>query len=147
MLKILAVGKRHDRNLVDAIEDYQKRLRAPFNVEWVMIQYSTKNGDEARQDESERLLEHIKPNDYVILLDERGDQLTSPAFSKLLVNHNDVTIVIGGAYGVNDEMRRRANAMLSISNMVFPHQLVRLILIEQIYRAQAIYLNHPYHHE
>lgn len=147
MLKILAVGKRHDRNLVDAIEDYQKRLRAPFNVEWVLIQYSTKNGDEARQDESERLLEHIKPNDYVILLDERGDQLTSPAFSKLLADHSDVTIVIGGAYGVNDEMRRRANVMLSISNMVFPHQLVRLILIEQIYRAQAIYLSHPYHHE
>ena len=65
MLKILAVGKRHDRNLIDAIEDYQKRLRAPFNAEWVLIQYSTKNGDEARQDESERLLEHIKPNDYV----------------------------------------------------------------------------------
>ena len=147
MLKILAVGKRHDRNLVDAIEDYQKRLRAPFNVEWVLIQYSTKNGDEARQDESERLLEHVKPNDYVILLDERGDQLTSPAFSKLLVKHNDVTIVIGGAYGVNGEMRRRANVMLSISNMVFPHQLIRLILIEQIYRSQAIYLNHPYHHE
>ena len=147
MLKILAVGKRHDRNLVDAIEDYQKRLRAPFNVEWVLIQYSTKNGDEARQNESERLLEHIKPNDYVILLDERGDQLASPAFSKLLVKHNDVTIVIGGAYGVNGEMRRRANVMLSMSNMVFPHQLVRLILIEQIYRSQAIYLNHPYHHQ
>ena len=111
-----------------------------------MIPYSAKDGNEARQDESERLLFHIKPDDKIILLDERGDELTSPDFSAELVKDN-YTIVIGGAYGVNDELRQRANLMLSLSKMVFPHQLVRLILMEQIYRAQCIYHHHPYHHE
>lgn len=147
MIRILAVGKKTDRNLVDAINTYQERLRAPFNVEWVLIPYSPKHGDEARQDESERLLAHAKPSDRIILLDERGKQFTSPKFSRELSDHGDVTIVIGGAYGVTEQLRQRANVVLSLSKMIFPHQLVRLILMEQIYRAQAIYHHHPYHHE
>lgn len=147
MIKILAVGKKTDSNLLDAIEGYQKRLRAPFNIKWLSIPYSAKDGAMARQDESERLLAHIKPSDYVMLLDERGQQMTSPEFSKVLACRAETTIVIGGAYGVNDELRERANQVMSLSKMVFPHQLVRLILIEQIYRAQAIYHHHPYHHE
>lgn len=147
MLRILAVGKKTDRNLVNAIQDYQQRLRAPFKVDWVLIPYSPKQGAEARQEESERLLQHLKPSDYVILLDERGRQATSPGFSALLTSHDEITIVIGGAYGVDDRLRQRANVMLSLSQMVFPHQLVRLILMEQIYRAQCIYQHHPYHHQ
>lgn len=147
MIKVLAVGKKTDSNLIDAIESYQKRLRAPFNVEWLTIPYSTKDGAVVRRDESERLLSHIKPSDYVILLDERGRQLTSPEFSDALVDRGNVVIVIGGAYGVNEALRSRANLMVSLSKMVFPHQLVRLILIEQVYRAQAIHEHHPYHHE
>lgn len=147
MITILAVGKKTDGDLINAIESYQKRLRAPFNVKWLSIPYSAKDGVAARQDESERLLAHIKPGDYVMLLDERGQQTTSPEFSRALSCRANATIVIGGAYGVNDELRQRANLMVSLSKMVFPHQLVRLILIEQIYRAQAIYNHHPYHHE
>ena len=147
MIKILAVGKKTDSNLLDAIEGYQKRLRAPFDVKWLCIPYSAKDGAEARQDESERLLRRLEPDDYVILLDERGQELTSPDFSRELSRRNNVVIVIGGAYGVNDALRQRANLMVSLSQMVFPHQLVRLILVEQIYRAQAIYHHHPYHHE
>lgn len=146
MITILAVGRKTDRNLVDAIDSYQKRLDKPFDVKWVLIPYSAKDGDAARQDESERLLNHIKPSDKIILLDERGRQLTSPEFSSELALGN-VTIVIGGAYGVDDRLRQRANLVMSLSELVFPHQLVRLILIEQIYRAQAIYHHHPYHHE
>lgn len=145
MITILAVGKKTDRNLIDAIEGYQKRLDKPFDVKWVLIPYSAKDGNEARQDESERLLQHIKPGDKVILLDERGKQLTSPDFSAELAKDN-YTVVIGGAYGVNDELRQRANLIISLSQMIFPHQLVRLILMEQIYRAQCIYHHHPYHH-
>lgn len=147
MITILAVGKKTDGDLINAIESYQKRLRAPFNVKWLSIPYSAKDGVAARQDESERLLAHIKPSDYVILLDERGQQMASPEFSQALSCRGDAIIIIGGAYGVNDELRQRANQMVSLSKMVFPHQLVRLILIEQIYRAQAIYNHHPYHHE
>ena len=147
MITILAVGKKTDGDLINAIESYQKRLRAPFNVKWLSIPYSAKDGVAARQDESERLLAHIKPGDHAMLLDERGQQMTSPEFSWALSCRGDTTIIIGGAYGVNDELRQRANQMVSLSKMVFPHQLVRLILIEQIYRAQAIYNHHPYHHE
>ncbi|MDO4271396.1 MAG: 23S rRNA (pseudouridine(1915)-N(3))-methyltransferase RlmH [Candidatus Saccharibacteria bacterium] len=145
-MKALAIGKKHDRNLKDAVEGYQQRLRAPFGVDWVLLPYSTRQGAEARSEESERLASHIKPTDFVILLDERGKQLTSPAFSEALSSHDNIVIVIGGAYGVDDSLRRRANLMMSLSAMVFPHQLVRLILIEQIYRAQCIYHGHPYHH-
>lgn len=147
MIRILAVGKKTDRSLIDAINTYQERLRAPFNVEWVLIPYSPKHGDEARQDESERLLAHTKSSDRIILLDERGKQFTSPEFSRELSDYGDVTIIIGGAYGVTEQLRQRANVVLSLSKMIFPHQLVRLILMEQIYRAQAIYFHHPYHHE
>lgn len=147
MIKILAVGKKVDRNLVDAIDDYQKRLRPPFNVDWVCVPYSAKDGLEARQNESEALLKHISDRDYVILLDERGKQMTNAELTNELTTHDNVVVVIGGAYGVNDELRQRANVVLSLSKLVFPHQLVRLILIEQIYRSQAIYNGLPYHHE
>ena len=147
MIKILAVGKKVDRNLVDAINDYQKRLRPPFNVNWVCVTYSAKDGLEARQNESEALLKHVSDRDYVILLDERGKQMTNVELTNELTTHDNVVIVIGGAYGVDDSLRQRANLVLSLSKLVFPHQLVRLILIEQIYRSQAIYNGLPYHHE
>ncbi len=147
MINIIAVGKKHDPNITDAINDYEKRLRAPFEVKWVLLPYSSaKNGDEARQDESERIISQLRPADFVVLLDERGQDLSSPDFSALLTSQQNIVIIIGGAYGVNDELRQRADRVISLSAMVFPHQLVRLILIEQIYRAQAIATNHPYHH-
>ena len=146
MINIIAVGKKHDPNITDAINDYEKRLRAPFEVKWVLLPYSAKNGDEARQDESERIISQLRPADFVVLLDERGQDLSSPDFSALLTSQQNIVINIGGAYGVNDELRQRADRVISLSAMVFPHQLVRLILIEQIYRAQAIATNHPYHH-
>ena len=147
MITILAVGKKHNRDLAVAIEGYQKRLRPPFNVKWVLIQNSSKSGHEACCDESERLLRHVGDDDVVILLDERGRQLSSSDFSQQLSQQSNSTIIIGGAYGVDDRVRRRANVELSLSKMVFPHQLVRLIIIEQIYRAQTIYYHHPYHHD
>lgn len=146
MINIIAVGKKHDPNITDAINDYEKRLRAPFEVKWVLSPYSAKNGDEARQDESERIISQLRQADFVVLLDERGQDLSSPDFSALLTSQQNIVIIIGGAYGVNDELRQRADRVISLSAMVFPHQLVRLILIEQIYRAQAIATNHPYHH-
>ncbi len=146
MITIIAIGKKHDPNLASAINDYEKRLRTPFETRWVLLPYSAKNDDEARQDESERIINQLRPNDFVILLDERGQRLSSPGFSTLLASQQNIVIIIGGAYGVNNELRQRADQVISLSDMVFPHQLVRLILIEQIYRAQAITTNHPYHH-
>lgn len=145
MIKIIAIGKKHDSDLANAISSYEKRLKQPFNVNWVILPNSSKTGDNARQDESEAILKRIDTDDYVILLDERGVITTSEKFSNDL-QHPNTVIVIGGAFGVNENLRRRADIVVALSGMVFPHQLVRLILIEQIYRSQAIATSHPYHH-
>ena len=145
MIKIIANGKKHDSDLANAISSYEKRLKQPFNVNSVILPNSSKTGDNARQDESEAILKRIDTDDYVILLDERGVITTSEKFSNDL-QHPNTVIVIGGAFGVNENLRRRADIVVALSGMVFPHQLVRLILIEQIYRSQAIATSHPYHH-
>ncbi|MEO7904826.1 MAG: 23S rRNA (pseudouridine(1915)-N(3))-methyltransferase RlmH [Candidatus Saccharimonadales bacterium] len=149
-IRILCVGKKHESWVADGIERYQKRLQRPFMVEWVLLPHSARDGDSARQDESERLLSRLN-DDYVILLDERGKNLTSPALSAALLtpleSSRNVTIIIGGAYGVDHTIHDRANLIWSLSNLVFPHQLARLILIEQLYRAQEIAGGRPYHHE
>ena len=113
--------------------------------------HSALSGDRARQEESQRILSHLNANDYVILLDERGKSIDSPSFSKLLLSplesSREVVIIIGGAYGVDDTIHHNADFVWSLSQLVFPHQLVRLILAEQIYRAQEIAGGKPYHHE
>ncbi|MBC7459216.1 23S rRNA (pseudouridine(1915)-N(3))-methyltransferase RlmH [Candidatus Saccharibacteria bacterium] len=150
-LHIIAIGKKHESWVVEAIQRYQKRLKAPFLAEWILIGHSSFDGLSARQDESERLLSRLAAYDYVIVLDERGKQLDSPTLSQLLRTQLDrsqkIAIVIGGAYGVTDALRNRADVVWSLSDLVFPHQLVRLILIEQLYRAQQIALGGSYHHE
>jgi len=92
----------------------------------------------------------VSPGDYVILLDERGKALDSPTLSKVLeepLNRSQlVVLIIGGAYGVDESIHERANIVWSLSPLVFPHQLVRLMLTEQLYRAQEISVGRPYHH-
>ncbi len=150
-LKLLVVGKKHEAWVAEGIERYQKRLKRPYEVEWVYLPHSAYEGLKARQDESERILLRLDANDYVILLDERGKALDSPALSGLLTSQLDVsrpvTLIIGGAYGVDKSVHQRANLVWSLSPLVFPHQLVRLILLEQLYRSQEIAHGNPYHHE
>lgn len=150
MLKIISVGKSHESWVDEGISRYEKRLKAPFNVEWVLLTPSKFDGLAARENDSEAILKRLEPSDFVMLLDERGDKLSSPALSTYIqdkISHSKkIVIVIGGAYGVDDNLHQRANKIISLSDMVFPHQLVRLILIEQIYRAQEISLGKSYHH-
>ena len=149
-IRILAVGKKHEAWVDDGIRRYETRLKRPFNVEWVLLPHSSREGLAARQEESERLLSRIKPEDFVVLMDERGQLLDSPAFSRLLLrpleNSRLVVIIIGGAYGVDETIHQRADSVWSLSPLVFPHQLVRLLLAEQLYRAQEIAVGNPYHH-
>jgi 23S rRNA (pseudouridine1915-N3)-methyltransferase len=151
MITVIAIGKRHESWIVEGLERYSKRLQGPWKIDWVLLPHSALEGPRARQDESERILYKLSPQDYVILLDERGQELASPALSAqlqtLLASDRRVVCIIGGAYGVNDALRARAEMIWSLSPLVFPHQLVRLMLIEQLYRAQSIASNHPYHHE
>jgi 23S rRNA (pseudouridine1915-N3)-methyltransferase len=150
-LRIFTVGKKHETWVAEGIERYQKRLKQPFLVEWVLLAPSGFEGLKARQDESQRILSRLDAYDYVVLLDEKGKSVDSPGLSKLLLepleSSKNVVIIIGGAYGVDETVHSRAHFVWSLSPLVFPHQLVRLILIEQLYRAQEIAAGHPYHHD
>jgi 23S rRNA (pseudouridine1915-N3)-methyltransferase len=150
-IKILAIGKKHEPWVEEGIRRYETRLKRPFLIEWVLLPHSAREGLVARQDESERLLARLKPDDFVILLDERGKLVDSPTLSHMLLvpleRSQQVVIIIGGAYGVDKALEHRADVVWSLSPLVFPHQLVRLILAEQLYRAQEIASGHPYHHE
>lgn len=150
-LTIVSIGKKHESWVLEGIKRYQSRLKKPFDTEWVLLPHSALSDAAARQDESDRILSRLDGNAFVILLDERGDEYDSPAFAKLLESKftasRQVVMVVGGAYGVDDRVHQRADIVWSLSPLVFPHQLVRLILAEQIYRAQQISAGHPYHHE
>ena len=150
-IRIIAIGKKHESWVAEGIGRYQKRLKQPFKTQWVILPHSSLPDIRARQEESQRILLRINASDYVILLDERGESIDSPELStllrKILESSKDVVIVIGGAYGVDDTVMNRANFAWSLSRLVFPHQLVRLILTEQLYRAQEIASGNPYHHE
>lgn len=149
-VRILAVGKKHERWVADGIARYEQRLRKPFDTRWQLLPHSVRDGEGARGEESDRILAKLDRSDLVVLLDERGANVDSPALAARLRGAFDagrtVCVIIGGAYGVDDRVRRRADFVWSLSKLVFPHQLVRLILAEQVYRAQEISAGRPYHH-
>ena len=149
-MKIIAVGKKHESWIESGLERYQRRLRKPYGVEWLLLPHSSKDEPEARRMESEAILSKLKTGDFVVLLDETGEILSSPTLSsrleRTLSSGREIVFVIGGAYGVSAELKQRADLIWSLSRLVFPHQLVRLVLIEQLYRAQEIAAGNPYHH-
>ncbi len=142
MIRIIAGGKKHASWLAEACAEYEKRLRKPWVIEWQFI-------DEDKLDER---VARLKLDDFMILLDENGQILSSPELCQKmkmpLETGRDVVVVIGGAFGhFSPDILGRANVIWSLSKLVFPHQICRLIVTEQIYRAQEIYLGHAYHHE
>lgn len=150
-MRIIAIGKKHEKWVLNGIELFEKRLKKPFNLSWDILPHSNFAEEKAREEETQRILAKIKPSDFVILLDERGKNISSPELAKMLsngfVNSQNFVIVIGGAFGVSEELSQRANFVWSLSKLVFPHQIVRLILVEQVYRAQEISSGGKYHHE
>ena len=146
---ILTIGKKNEPWIQPGVFRFLERLRAPFAAEMIILPHSSFEGGRARQEESERILSRLKPADFIILLDERGKNLSSPELSNLILKTagKHLVFIIGGAYGVTDAMRQRANITWSLSKLVFPHQLVRLILAEQLYRAQEIAKGSHYHHQ
>ena len=150
-ITILSVGKKNDPLSAAAIEEYEKRLKQSFAIQWNFVPYSGLSGDEARRNESEKIRVHLKSNETVWLLDETGKQLTSPELSEKIEtlkngSTKDLFIIIGGAYGVDKTIKDRADFTWSLSKLVFPHLLVRLILVEQLYRAHEIARGSGYHH-
>ena len=151
MIKIIAIGKKHDKWIIQGVEEFSKRLKKPFNVNWKIIPNSNVSIiDKVKDEESNKIISNINSEDFVILLDEKGSNITSPILAEIFNNQfvlgKNIVIVIGGAFGVSEIVFKRANFILSFSKLVFPHQLIRLMIIEQIYRCQNILEGGKYHH-
>ncbi len=156
-ITILTVGKLKEKYLKDAIAEYTKRLSAYCKIILVEVpdekapeNLSEKDKLQLINKEGERLLQKIKDQQYVIALDLKGRQRTSEEFSKeidnlQIIGKSDVVFIIGGSLGLSSSVLNRANTSISFSKMTFPHQLMKVILIEQIYRAYRIMRNEPYH--
>lgn len=151
-----SIGKVHEEYVKQGIEMFTKRISNYFPVEWIIIPVLKNAGslepEQLKVKEGELILSGLSKDDYLVLLDERGKTFTSEAFSKFIVQRTNestknLVFLIGGAYGVSNEVMKRANHTWSLSPLVFPHQLVRLILAEQVYRACSIMRNEKYHHE
>ena len=132
-MRIIAIGKKHEKWVSSGIELFEKRLKKPFNLKWDILAHSNFAEEKAREEETVRILAKIQPRDFVILLDERGKNISSPELSKILTNgfanSQNFVIVIGGAFGVTEELRRRANFVWSLSKLVFPHPEGPIIMI------------------
>jgi 23S rRNA (pseudouridine1915-N3)-methyltransferase len=148
----LAIGKKHDAAIAAAIEDYTKRLQHYTPLTWHILPPAKgkMHTNEIKRTESTALLAQCALDDYVVLLDESGREITSSGLADMLdviePQTKRVVYIIGGAFGVMAEVRQRANAVLSLSKLTFPHQIVRLLLAEQLYRANTIRRGEPYHH-
>lgn len=151
-IKLVLVGKTERGHVAEGMAAYLGRLVRTMPVEEVILPEAGRGEPVYQQRiESERILAALKPGERVVVLDERGRALTSPQFAERLGKWRDqgvrqVTFVIGGAYGLNEEVRQRADLVLSLSAMTFPHQLVRVLFAEQLYRAFSILQGSPYHH-
>ena len=153
---LLTVGKTTNAHLIKLQEEYQNRLKFYITFEPVVIPElkNTKNlsVSEQLEKEADLILKQIDLNDKVVLLDEKGKQFTSVAFSeymskKLIATHKRMIFVVGGPYGFSERVYQRANSKISLSSMTFSHQMIRLIFVEQLYRAMTILKGEPYHHE
>ncbi len=153
---LLSVGKTDDDFYAQAIDVFKKRLGfyIPFDMEFVPDLKNTKNLSEKEQKnlEGEGILNRIQPGDYVVLLDDKGKQYSSTEFARFMEKKSHsvpkrLVFVVGGPYGFSEAVYARANEKLSLSKMTFTHQMVRLVFVEQLYRAMTILNNEPYHHE
>ncbi len=156
-IKILCVGKIKEKFYCDAISEYSKRLSKYCNLEIIQVsdEKTPENASEnevalIKEKEGERILKNIKDRDFVIALAILGKQQDSVAFSKYIENlgitgQSNISFVIGGSLGLSDTVLKRCDYQISFSKMTFPHQLMRVILLEQIYRAMRIMNNEPYH--
>ncbi|MEO7770372.1 MAG: 23S rRNA (pseudouridine(1915)-N(3))-methyltransferase RlmH [Gemmatimonadaceae bacterium] len=149
---IAAVGKPRDRHLAAAISEYETRAARYWPLDVVEVREASARGisaEQTREREGERLLERLPESGAVILCDERGDRLTSPQFAELVAGARDqardVAFVIGGAYGLSAPLRARASRSIQLAPFTLPHEMARLVLAEQLYRAGTIVRGEPYH--
>lgn len=155
-IALLMIGKTDARYFAEAIDEYRQRLThyVPFEMQVIPDIKNAKSLSESQQKEreGEMLLKALQAGDYVVLLDERGKEMTSKQFASYLEKKmgsvsRRLVFIIGGPYGFSEALYKIANEKLSLSQMTFSHQMIRLLFIEQIYRAMTILNGEPYHHE
>lgn len=153
-LTMLFCGKTRDKYVLDGMQEYLKRIKHYYKFN-LIESADVKNISEAdlqKEAEAERLLKHISPSDFLVLLDEKGKEYTSRQFASFIEKNaengtKNIVFTVAGAYGAHAKLLKRINAKISLSKMTFPHQLVRLIFAEQLYRACSIIRKEPYHHD
>jgi 23S rRNA (pseudouridine1915-N3)-methyltransferase len=155
-IKLLAIGKTDDKNLMQLIDTYQKRLQhyIKFDLEIIPDLKNAKNLSETQQKEKEGalILNKLQNTDQLVLLDDKGSSFSSIEFSKYLQKKmnsgiKQLVLIIGGPYGFSDAVYQKATGKISLSKMTFSHQMIRLFVVEQLYRGFTILKNEPYHHE
>lgn len=153
-MRILCVGRTDAGFIREGVEHYLKRLRPLQAVEWEEVRaagHSGRSEAQALAAEGEAILKRVKASERLILLDEKGRAVTSPGLAEWLerlqrMDFTSAVLLIGGSFGISPEVKRRADEKLSLSPLTLPHQLVRIVLLEQLYRAATILAGQPYHH-
>ena len=149
MIKIICVGKVKESYYRDAIDEYLKRLSKYTKVEIIEVTDLNYDKEKTIREESKLIIDKLNNNDYKILMDIQGEMLDSVSLSKkindVMINNSNITFIIGGSFGVSDELKRMVDYRLSFSILTFPHQLFRVVLLEQIYRSFKIINNEEYH--
>ena len=150
-IKLICIGKIKEKYLVDGIEEYRKRLKLFCDLE--LVELKEVNTDDINKNielEGDAILNNIKKTDYVVALSIPGKNISSESFAQMIKDHytynsSVITFVIGGSNGLDDRVLQRSNYQLSFGKMTYPHQLMRMILLEQVYRCMMINNNHKYH--
>lgn len=150
MIKIITVGKLKEKYLIDAVEEYKKRLSKYTKIEIIEVKdESSYEEDKNKEKEAENIIKYIGDKDFIITLEIDGKEISSVEFASKIENifniNSNITFIIGGSYGLSNRIKELSNYKLSFSKMTFPHQLFRVILLEQIYRAYKINNNESYH--
>ena len=150
MIKLICVGKIKEKYFQEAIKEYEKRLSKYTKLDIIELPDLDYYGiDKIKKEEGKLILKHLRPNDNVIVLDIFGQELNSLELTKTIMNleqrNSNLTFIIGGSYGLSEEIKTRANYHLSFSKLTFPHQLFRIIFLEQLYRTYKIRNNENYH--
>lgn len=155
-VSLILVGKTVNKHFVELIDDYASRVKHYIGFDIIVIPElkNTKNltSDQQKQQEGDLILRQVQPGDHVVLLDERSKEFRSVEFSKYMEQKmhtvsKRLVFIIGGPYGFSPEVYAKANEKISLSKMTFSHQMIRLIFVEQLYRAMSIMRGEPYHHE
>lgn len=153
IIKIISIGSQPQKEINQLIESYTQKISAYSKVEWINLQLKLKdkNIKIKKELESQNILSKIDSNAFVVSLDEKGQTFSSVELSqqveKIMLNHSNINFIIGGADGLDQGILEKSNLVMSLSYLTLPHQLVKVFLIEQIYRSYSIINNLPYHRE